>query len=434
MGIVFEAVNVLTEHRFALKWLTVEDDEVALRRFRREARLAGRIQHSHVVDVYDIHVDTASCFLVMQLLDGESLAKRLARLGPLTLAEARDVMLPCLAGLGAAHAMGVIHRDIKPDNIFLCCTDVPHVVHPKILDFGISRVVQGLGEPNTTETREGVVLGTPLYMAPEQLLSRPCDARVDVYALGVSLYEMLCGQHAFSASSYPELIKKILDGDATPLESHIPDVSPEVVSLITRAMHCSPDRRFQNVDALRDALLEMQVPDTEPELRLRTRSQQIQTTRVSGRPSRARWWVPAIVVLTVGCFAGALWLRLSRHATDVNIVKPRIDNPEHTAVRAATSVTPPSSSRAAEPLVMPAQLSGEVERRAPTNDGTSVKSPQVVKRPASSVGSGSPGTGKRKPQPREVEQPADVPENPYLSEQTRQGTAGSKPKVVIDGL
>jgi hypothetical protein len=254
MGAVFAVTHSVTGRRFAIKWLLATGAEGAhgIKRFVREAQIAGRIQHPHVVDVFDIYQEETGIFLVMELLEGEALSNRLAREGCLGAREACRIMLPCAAGVAAAHARGVVHRDLKPANIFLCKTP-DDSASPKVLDFGISQLAAA-DLSDTTERRSGTVVGTPYYMAPEQLRAEGCDQRVDVYALGVTLYEMLSGKRPFEAVSYAELVLKIVRGNPTPLDVLVPELPAGLVAVVARAMHHEPEARYASVDALIHAL------------------------------------------------------------------------------------------------------------------------------------------------------------------------------------
>ena len=257
MGVVYEVTHlVMTERRFAVKWLLpLNDGGEAARRFVREARIAGSIRHPNVVDVYDINIGEDGCFMVMELLEGESLDARLRRVGCLGGGEACRILLSCLPGVAAAHAAGVIHRDLKPGNIFLCRTPDPQSSYPKVLDFGISRALPAAGSSSeSTETRKGTLIGTPAYMAPEQLRGAACDVRTDVYALGITLYEMLSGQRAYDAPTYADLIVRVVSGDAEPLDSLVPDLPPGLCRAVMRAMHRDPAQRFASVAELAESL------------------------------------------------------------------------------------------------------------------------------------------------------------------------------------
>ncbi|HET6334791.1 MAG TPA: serine/threonine-protein kinase, partial [Polyangiales bacterium] len=182
MGAVFRATHMVSRKSVALKWmLRSTADENAHRRFLREALAAGRIDHPNVVDVYDVGEEGPCAYLVMELLHGEALRARLGR-GPLRPRQAATLLLPAMRGVSAAHRAGVIHRDLKPDNIFLCTSPDGAAREAKVLDFGIASVLDD-ERADPTLTRDGAVLGTPVYMSPEQLQgARDLDVRTDVYA------------------------------------------------------------------------------------------------------------------------------------------------------------------------------------------------------------------------------------------------------------
>ena len=256
MGAVFQAEHCITRKRFAIKWLLTRSSDArqSVRRFIREAQIASCIEHPNVVEVYDLHQEESSVFQVMELLHGESLAECLSRSGQLGVAEACRIMQACMEGVIAAHQAGVIHRDLKPANIFLCSARDGGPVLPKVLDFGISRLAHPTDFTEQSETRPGTLLGTPFYMAPEQMRGEPADQRTDIYALGVTLYEVLSGKKPFTGATYPELVVNISQGLTTPLDRTTPGVSKALAEVVARAMHREPGRRFQSVEALRDAL------------------------------------------------------------------------------------------------------------------------------------------------------------------------------------
>jgi eukaryotic-like serine/threonine-protein kinase len=187
MGVVLEAENTQTGKRVAIKWLraALASQPDAVERFLREARASARVRHPNVVDVYDVVQEADSAFLVMELLEGELLTAVLER-GGIPAHELIALLLDAMRGVAAAHKQGVIHRDIKPDNIFLEFESDRGRRTPKVLDFGISKL--SAGEPLSL-TQAGVTLGTPLYMSLEQLRGADdIDERTDVYAFGVILY------------------------------------------------------------------------------------------------------------------------------------------------------------------------------------------------------------------------------------------------------
>jgi serine/threonine protein kinase len=255
MGAVYEAKHRVTGKHFALKLLlpelTMRDDVV--KRFIREAQVAGRFQHPNVVEVYDIGEHGASFFMVMELLHGESLALRLERVERLPVATACQLMMQCLDALAAAHGAGIIHRDLKPANIFLCEARRGETL-AKVLDFGISKLTDLPGIPKATTTDTGTVMGTPFYMAPEQLRSRGVDHRVDIYALGVTLYQLLSGRQPYIADNYPDLVIKIWTETPPSLEVLAPDTPAELADVVARAMARSADDRFADAEAMSRAL------------------------------------------------------------------------------------------------------------------------------------------------------------------------------------
>jgi eukaryotic-like serine/threonine-protein kinase len=196
MGIVYAARDTRLDRSVALKMIRRDtSDPEAAERLRREARAAATVNHPNVCQLYDIGEADGDTFIAMELLEGESLAARLGR-GPLPPAEAVQAMLATLSALEALHACGLIHRDLKPSNIFLTAHGV------KILDFGLARSIE-VEAGETRLTMAGTVVGTPQYMAPEQLTGQPVDTRADIFAAGVVLYELLTGRPASTAHPFP---------------------------------------------------------------------------------------------------------------------------------------------------------------------------------------------------------------------------------------
>ncbi|MBN1655486.1 MAG: serine/threonine protein kinase [Deltaproteobacteria bacterium] len=265
MGCVYAARHSETQRLFALKLLSgsLSEDSEAKERFVREAKLAGAIDHPAVVRIYDIGHHGASLYMVMDLLRGESLSERLKR-GPLPPAEAIRVMKGILAGVGAAHKKGIVHRDLKPDNIFLCKPSKQGPVEPRILDFGVSKALFGNSACVNGLTKTGEILGTPLYMSPEQVHgAKNIDERTDIYALGVILYQMLSGKLPFRADNFPGLILEIISGQAKPLSHAAPGITAELNDVVMRAMSVSQNERFANVESLDQAITPF-IRDEEP--------------------------------------------------------------------------------------------------------------------------------------------------------------------------
>jgi serine/threonine protein kinase len=255
MGHVWAARHELLERDFALKIASVPTRSGAqLRaRFLREAQIIGRLRHPNVVDVADVgELDGGGClYLAMELLEGQSLAQRIEDKGPLDPSETLAIAIEVCRGLAAAHAAGVVHRDVKPENIFLARSSTGGIV-PKLVDFGISK-----RDGSSIVTLPGQLFGTPAYMSPEQALGElDIDHRTDLWSLGVVLFEMLTATHPFTADSYPALLPRIAEHPTPPLP---PDVPASVQAIVMRCLEKSRQSRFPSADALREALEEAQL-------------------------------------------------------------------------------------------------------------------------------------------------------------------------------
>ncbi len=258
MGAVYEARNHLGK-RYAVKLLLgVVNDEQLIQRFFREAKASAAIESEHIVEVYDTGVDpqTGLPFIIMEMLRGEDLEHTITRVGALNPLASARVMSQAAEGLAAAHAAGIVHRDIKPANIFMAMRGPGDLV-VKILDFGIAKQsMDQLGASSGGLTRTGSMLGTPLYMSPEQARGlRTVDLRSDVWSLGMCFYEALSGQTPWkSIESLGELILAICTREITPLRDIAPWVSPELSGIVHRMLQRDPQFRTANCRALIDEL------------------------------------------------------------------------------------------------------------------------------------------------------------------------------------
>jgi serine/threonine-protein kinase len=259
MGRVYRASHTrISNKRFAIKVLRPEftrNIEVVTR-FRREAEAAACISHPNVVEVYDVDITPDGySYLVCEFLAGLDLADYLTKVEHLTPARAVNMVLQVCHALTAAHNSGVIHRDIKPHNIFLLANEqgvIPEYPATKVLDFGLSRFMDSDG--TTQLTRAGVIMGTPAYMSPEQAEGRSVDARTDIYGLGAVLYATLAGRPPFEAESLQALVMAVINGEPAPLRRVCPDVPESLDFIVERAMARSPDERYQSMQEFRSAL------------------------------------------------------------------------------------------------------------------------------------------------------------------------------------
>lgn len=269
MGAVYEARAISSGERVAIKWLHARPfsaDDPDLLRFTQEARIAGALDSPHVTRVIELARDPATGvpFQVMELLRGEDLGSLLARVGPLPPGEALRVAAQACAGLAAAHAAGVVHRDVKPANLFLARGPGGEVT-VKVLDFGVakirrssSRTAAGVGPtaPAVSMTESGQVVGTPLFMAPELLDgARHADERSDVYSMGVTLYAMLAGAPPRAGvASLVALLNALVNEPAPPLARAAPWVPPAIAGIVDRAMRLEKGQRHRDAAELLEAL------------------------------------------------------------------------------------------------------------------------------------------------------------------------------------
>jgi serine/threonine-protein kinase len=245
MGTVFAGYDLRLDRAVAIKLLRPEfaRDPELRRRFEREARAAARVAHHHAVGVYDTGEDADhETFIVMELLSGRTFAHELAD-GPVDEPRLREVADGVLAALAAAHAEGLVHRDVKPGNILLADDGIV-----KVGDFGIATSL------DTGETTTGVALGTPAYTAPERLRGLPATERSDLYSLGVVLYEAATGVRPFTGDGASAVAEAVVAGDHVLLAELRPDLSPAFVAVVERALATNPDDRFADAAGMQAAL------------------------------------------------------------------------------------------------------------------------------------------------------------------------------------
>ena len=255
MGTVYLAEHEAIEKKVAIKVLRPEYSAKAdlVTRFQREAISASRIKHPNVLDVFDFgEIENGCFFLAMEFLEGADLADELERSRAISAERALRVILQVCKALAVAHAKGVVHRDLKPENVFLQVTaDGEETV--KIVDFGIAQL-RSTEEAAATETsrrrltRTGMIFGTPEYMSPEQAAGKQADLRVDIYATGIILFEMLTGAVPFTGDTFFAVLNSHMTAPLPPMRALNPDVvvSPELEAIISKALAKNPDERFQS--------------------------------------------------------------------------------------------------------------------------------------------------------------------------------------------
>jgi serine/threonine protein kinase len=258
MGAVYEGENLLIRRRVAIKILhsgsTGNAD--AIRRFEREAQAAGEIGNDHILEVLDLgSLPNGDRYLVMEYLDGETLSARIERHGRLTPAQISPIARQFLTALASAHAAGIIHRDLKPENIFILRSKAGRADFVKLIDFGISKFSRRFAEGEQRMTRADAVLGTPVYMSPEQARgARETDVRSDIYSCGVILYESVTGKVPFDGESFNDLMFKIALSDAPSPLTHVPSLDPDFAWIIERAIKRDPNERFATAQEFAEAL------------------------------------------------------------------------------------------------------------------------------------------------------------------------------------
>jgi serine/threonine protein kinase len=259
MGEVYAAEHVHIEKRFAIKLLRQEivSNAEAVTRFRQEARSASSIGHRNIIAIEDFgQLGDGRIYMCMELLAGAALNDMITQ--PISVDRLLNIMIQTGHGLAAAHAKGIIHRDMKPENVFVTIGGNGEDV-PKLLDFGIAKVAGNEGQNNLTRT--GTIFGTPFYMAPEQALGNPVDARTDVYAVGVIMYECFAGSLPFQGDSFMGILTQHITMEPEPVAQraarvgrHLPHGLAEV---ITRCMQKNPAQRFSTMDELVNALIQI---------------------------------------------------------------------------------------------------------------------------------------------------------------------------------
>ena len=299
MGEVWLASDIRLERKVALKLLppALTGDPARTRRFEQEARAASALNHPNVCTIHALEqAPGGQHFIVMEHVDGRTLRARLAD-GRMPLREALDIGSQIASALTAAHAAGVVHRDVKPENVMLRSDGLV-----KVLDFGLAKLVAHDSNPalaTQTATAAGMVLGTALYMSPEQARGLPVDARTDVWSLGVVLYEMVAARPPFAGRTTSDIIAAILERDYEPLTRLAADVPPELVRIVGKTLRKDPEQRYQ---VMKDLLLDLEALREETTRGPAAPSEDMPS---GGRTQRHRRW--AIAVTLLFALAAVLW-------------------------------------------------------------------------------------------------------------------------------
>ncbi len=403
MGAVFAARNKLTGKRVAIKWLLPEHAGSTTReRLLREAQIAASIEHPNVVDIYDVGEHDGGLFLVMEYLRGKPLSDVLEEVGRMDADPLIALLVPAMRGVHAAHLAGVVHRDLKPDNIILHERDGKVV--PKVVDFGVSKTVGSSAMPASTLTRTGALVGTPHYMAIEQIDgSKNIDSRTDVYAFGVLLYRALTGMFPHDGATLGEVILKIGTQEVASPRSLRPDMPAALDQVILRALSRDRTKRYNDLEELARVLAPFtHVRPGDPiELSLLPRAVQskvktgersepgalaLPTPPIELSRRRTRVALLAAVVAAAVLVAGVAWMSKS------------------TAKPVATKLSPPVVTQAA--ALAPAALAAE-----PLPSGVPAPLPSGVPAP--------PPSGVPEPLPSGLPEPVAEPVSPPIADRPR---------------
>jgi eukaryotic-like serine/threonine-protein kinase len=379
MGSVYLAEHPAIGRRVAVKVLhkNYTRDEHLLGRFLNEARAANAIRHPNIIEILDSGVlADGTPFLVMELLEGESLGTRLRNVGGLPISAALDFIYQTASALGAAHKKGIVHRDLKPDNLFI--VPDPHDTgreRMKVLDFGIAKLHLGPSS-DSVKTRTGTLMGTPIYMSPEQCRgTKAVDHRSDVYSLGVIFYEMLAGQTPFVSEGFGELVNMHLNVAPTSTRTHRPEIPPALDALVLKMLAKNPDDRFADMSELQGSLkgaggisfpVSGSSPDlgrtyppkpgaSNPKLRDTTFSTGVgERLEVAGSGGKGKFAVMGIAAAAV--IAGYFVLRPGDPAADGQIAPPKPIATATTAPPRKPVVTPPAPPPVAPASAKPAKV------------------------------------------------------------------------------
>ncbi|AKV03853.1 Serine/threonine protein kinase PrkC, regulator of stationary phase [Labilithrix luteola] len=437
MGVVFGAHHLTLNERVAIKVLRPEatSEPEAVARFLREARAAVRIKGEHVARVLDVGaLDDGTPYMAMEYLEGADLATVVERQGRLPVAATIDYVMQASEALAEAHALGIVHRDVKPSNLFLT-KRVDGTPCVKVLDFGISKVTNLAEGPEFSMTQTQAVLGSPQYMAPEQMRSsRRVDARTDIWSLGTIVHELLTGEPPFSAQTMTELCAMILQDPAPSLRARRSDVPHALDAIVARCLEKDPSRRPASVLELAQQLapfgtgiahaaaarivgVDRHVGVSGPRLQSQASTPALASSSLTQGPAGGFWRsrrvtlvasVSAALVVAIGVISLSLTrLRGRTRVEPVPVTDVALGTPSATASATTLASATANAPALAEEVANAADAGLVAETPAPSGKAVVTKKPGV--RPLATSSAASKASGAAPPPPTPPERPAPVP-------------------------
>jgi eukaryotic-like serine/threonine-protein kinase len=397
MGSVYLATHPFMGRKAAVKVLRRElvEDRSLVERFMNEARAANAIRHPNIIDIMDVGLLPSGVpYLMMEYLEGQTLAQRIQASGTIPAAETIDLAVQTVAALGAAHKKGIVHRDLKPENLFLVPDEERvHGARVKVLDFGIAKL-RGELAGNSAKTQDGALMGTPPYMSPEQCrgLMNEIDERTDVYAMGIIIYQMLCGAPPFVSAGFGEVVIMHLTQPPRPPRAIDPRIPPALEAVVLDALAKKRGDRVANMGAMETALrvagnltpvnLSQRVPQAwtpvpasmpaVPAVRSSTTfdgaSGEVDLSPAGAAPRRKRRLTLVAVGGAAALAIGALVVRGGRHTAFVSPTPSDVPTPVAVVPVVAAPTPPPSVPAAEAPApVAPAPREANVEAKVQAN-------------------------------------------------------------------
>jgi eukaryotic-like serine/threonine-protein kinase len=451
MGTVIAATHLGLGRKVALKFMRpgVLDDAEATGRFLREARAAATLRSEHVAQVMDVEVDNedGTPYIVMEYLEGSDLGSILKSKGAPPVVSAVDYVLQASEGLAEAHAKGIVHRDLKPANLFLTRRpDGTPLV--KLLDFGISKLNEATQSGSFRLTRPRATVGSPQYMSPEQMIASPdVDARADIWALGVILYELLAGAPPFAAPTFVELCLEVTNKPHRPLAARVPGLAPGLVAVVNRCLQKSPGARFPHLGAMASALVPHAGTGADLAAVRIARTLGIKgagDVEAPARPARGRGRRAVAIVLTAGAALAAVvaggWLAgrpravvdTERAASPAAVAPPPSQQPPAPPAPPTPAATAPDPAADPGPVPATPTRTAVPATRAPAPVATQA-APKDPTRPPPRKSAGAIAR-RRPPAVLPAQVPADPPAPPVERPALEAGATPTKRGPVVTDL